>query len=149
MPLDLTRNVCQRKYVQQYPLQQDIAMRRSLLNTGHNLRMSWVAGIALLFLACTGAAIKSPYNLPEDATSYLTNCSRLVIKSSSSYWKNTGIEIVEGDMILFLGSELEVLCGLSATILWLKLKIARKQCHLLRITKPTVMAISGRHGPGC
>ncbi len=78
-------------------------MKYSTLNNFCILRMIGIAGITLLFLACTGAATKSPLNLPDDATNYLTNCSRLVLKSSSNSWKNTGIKVVEGDMILFLG----------------------------------------------
>jgi hypothetical protein len=79
-------------------------MKYFRLKIFYNIRMTGIAGIALLFLACTGAATKFPLNLPEDATSYLTNCSRMVLKSSSNYWKNTGIKVVDGDMILLLGS---------------------------------------------
>ena len=70
----------------------------------NGLRVAAIAGIALLLLACTGAATKSPLNLPEDATNYLTSCRRMVLTSYSSYWRNTGIDVAEGDMILLFGS---------------------------------------------
>ncbi len=67
----------------------------------------WTAGLVGLvglFLACAAPQPRTPLHLPEDAQRYLTDCRRITLTSYSSTWKNSGITVQPGDMVLLFGS---------------------------------------------